>query len=127
MPGAEGNPLARHGHVSYLEIPALDAKRSAAFYESVFGWQVRGADTARPSFDDGSGDLIGAWVTGRAVSREPGLVAYIYVKKIDEIVARISAQGGEIIKPPYPEGDVWVAAFRDPAGNVMGVWQFGPR
>jgi hypothetical protein len=28
---------------------------------------------------------------------------------------------------PYPEGDLWVAAFRDPVGNVVGVWQTGPR
>jgi predicted enzyme related to lactoylglutathione lyase len=26
-----------------------------------------------------------------------------------------------------PEGDVWVATFRDPSGNVLGVWQRGPR
>jgi hypothetical protein len=26
-----------------------------------------------------------------------------------------------------PEGDVWVGTFRDPSGNVLGVWQRGPR
>jgi hypothetical protein len=25
------------------------------------------------------------------------------------------------------KGDLWVAAFRDPASNVLGVWQRGPR
>jgi hypothetical protein len=28
---------------------------------------------------------------------------------------------------PYPEGDLWVATFRDPAGNVLGVWQTASR
>ena len=28
---------------------------------------------------------------------------------------------------PYPEGDLWVALFRDPGGNVIGVWQQGAR
>jgi predicted enzyme related to lactoylglutathione lyase len=41
--------LARHGHLSYLEIPALDIEQSAAFYEAVFGWKVerRGSGSAR--------------------------------------------------------------------------------
>ena len=36
-------------------------------------------------------------------------------------------QGGEIVLPPYQEGDLWVATFRDPAGNLIGVWQSGAR
>jgi predicted enzyme related to lactoylglutathione lyase len=71
--------------------------------------------------------MIGAWVTGRAPSREPGVLPYIYVHGIDGIVERIKANGGEIVKSPYAEGDLWVATFRDPAGNVIGVWQHGPR
>jgi hypothetical protein len=65
--------------------------------------------------------------TGRAIPDEPGVLPYIYVHGIDRIVERIAANGGRIEKPPYPEGDLWVATFRDPAGNVIGVWQQGPR
>jgi predicted enzyme related to lactoylglutathione lyase len=119
--------VARHGHVSYLEIPAVDAERSAAFYEAVFGWAIRRRDNGQPSFDDQSGALSGSWVTGRAVSREPGLLPYIYVDGIDQAIARIATSGGAVVKPPYPEGDLWVATFRDPAGNLMGVWQAAPR
>jgi predicted enzyme related to lactoylglutathione lyase len=25
------------------------------------------------------------------------------------------------------EGDLWVATVRDPAGNLIGLWQEGPR
>jgi predicted enzyme related to lactoylglutathione lyase len=119
--------LARHGHVSYLEIPAIDVEKSAAFYEAVFGWSVRRNNTQRASFDDASGTLSGSLVTGRAPSREPGLLPYIYVDGIDAVIERIAARGGEVVKAPYPEGDLWVATFRDPAGNLMGIWQAGPR
>ena len=119
--------LARHGHVSYLEIPAADAEQSAAFYEAVFGWNIHRRDSGRVSFDDRSGDLIGAWATDRPASREPGLTPYIYVDRIDDIVARVVRHGGEVVKPPYPEGELWVATFRDPAGNLLGIWQAGPR
>jgi predicted enzyme related to lactoylglutathione lyase len=124
---AGGNRLARHGHVSYLEIPALDATRSARFYQAVFGWLIRDFESKRPAFDDLSGDLIGRWHTGRTPTREAGILPYIYVDGIDEVVRRVLEQGGEVVKPPYPEGDLWVATFRDPAGNLLGIWQFGPR
>jgi predicted enzyme related to lactoylglutathione lyase len=102
--------------------------RSAAFYEAVFGWSTRNdGNAAHLSFADTTGELIGAFVTGRAISREPGVLPYVYVAGIDEAAGRIIANGGEIVREPYPEGDLWVATFRDPAGNVMGVWQAGPR
>jgi predicted enzyme related to lactoylglutathione lyase len=115
--------LARHGHVSYLEIPAVDMEQSADFYKSVLGWQIHQGQPGHISFDDRSGDLIGRWVTGRVASREPGLLPYIYVDRIDDVVKRIVNQGGEIVKGPYPEGDLRVATFRDPAGNLMGIWE----
>ena len=36
-------------------------------------------------------------------------------------------KGGEIVKAPYPEGNLLVATVRDPAGNVIGLWQEAPR
>jgi predicted enzyme related to lactoylglutathione lyase len=119
--------LTRHGGLSYLEIPAVEPSRSAAFYEQVVGWNVSGAATDQPKFVDATGHLIGRFVTGRAISREPGLMAYIYVTAIDEAIGRVAPHGGEVVTAPYAEGDVWVARIRDPAGNVIGLWQQAPR
>ena len=121
------NRLASPGHVSYLEIPTVDVERSAAFYEAVFGWSVERREDGRASFDDRSGTLIGRWVAGRAPSCDPGFLPYIYVDRIDEVVDHLVKQGGAVVEPVYPEGDLWVATFRDPAGNVLGIWQAGPR
>ncbi|HEY4234486.1 MAG TPA: VOC family protein [Lacipirellulaceae bacterium] len=117
------NRLARHGHVSYLEIPATDVKQSAAFYEAVFGWRIEPRDQNRSSFDDLSADLIGSFVTGRAISRTAGLMIYIYVDRIEEILERALSRGGEIVKPTCREGNLWVSTFHDPAGNLLGIWQ----
>jgi predicted enzyme related to lactoylglutathione lyase len=119
--------VARHGGLSYLEIPAVDPRRSAAFYEKVLGWSVQERDTDDFRFDDATGHLIGQWVTGRAISREPGLLPYMYVDRIDDAVERVAAHGGAVVKAPYSEGDLWVATVRDPAGNLIGLWQAGPR
>src|SRR5271163_975689 len=82
--------LMRSGGLSYLHLPATDVRRAALFYEQVFGWNVRGHDTARPSFDDGTGHVSGAWMTDQAVSAAPGILPYVYVDRIDDTIERIT-------------------------------------
>jgi uncharacterized protein len=115
--------LARHGGLSYVEIPAVDPRRSAAFYAKVLGWNLHAGDSEHPKFTDQTGHLLGRWVSGRAIGREPGLLAYVYVDHIRRAVKLAVRLGGEIVKPIYPEGNLWVATIRDPAGNVIGLWQ----
>lgn len=110
----------------YLEIPAVDVHQSAAFYENVFGWNIRHRDSDRPSFDDATGYVSGAWVTGRGISREPGLLPYMWVDSIDAVLARVAAKGGEVVESPHPDhpgSTSWIAKFHDPAGNIIGVYE----
>ena len=112
----------------YLEIPAVDVHQSAAFYEKVFGCNIRNRDSARPSFD--LGDVSGAWVTGRLISREPGLLPYIWVDGIDDVLAHAASYGGEVVDAVHhdqPDSTSWIATFRDPAGNLIGLYQEAPR
>jgi predicted enzyme related to lactoylglutathione lyase len=37
--------------------------------------------------------------------------------------AKAAATGGTLVKQPCPEGDIFVATVRDPAGNFIGLWQ----
>jgi uncharacterized protein len=114
----------RRGGISYLRVPAAEPRRSAAFYEAVFGWRVD-ADRDDPSFEDGTGHVIGHFMADLPVAGEAGVLPYVFVERVDETLEKVVAQGGEVVTPPYPEGDLRVATFRDPAGNVLGVWQQG--
>jgi predicted enzyme related to lactoylglutathione lyase len=49
---------------------------------------------------------------------------WIYVTSVTEALERIGRQGGRVGQLPSPEGDTLLATFRDPAGNLIGVWQF---
>jgi uncharacterized protein len=60
------------------------------------------------------------------VAGEAGVLPYVFVERVDETLEKVVAQGGEVVTQPYPEGDLWVSTFRDPAGNVIGLWQRGP-
>jgi uncharacterized protein len=125
--GGEGEPsVFRVGGVSYLRIPADDVRRLATFYEAVFGWSVH-TDRDEPSFADGSGHVIGHFTADQSVAGEAGVRPYIFVEQVKETLDNVVGHGGEVVTAPYPEDDLWVATFRDPAGNVIGVWQTGPR
>ena len=116
-----------HGRLAYVQIPALDVNASAAFYKDIFGWEVRGGSASHLSFTDSSGNVIGAFVTGRQISSDPGVIPYNYVHGLDATLAKMTAAGSKVVREPYLEGDVWVATLTDPAGNVIGIWQFDPR
>jgi predicted enzyme related to lactoylglutathione lyase len=123
--GVEGT-VARPGGVSYLRIPARDIARSAEFYRAVFGWRLRGGADA-PSFSDGTGHVIGHWRTDLPVAGEAGVLPYVYVTSLADTLRAAADHGAELVTAPYPEGTLSIATIRDPAGNVIGVWQDGPR
>lgn len=100
--------------LTYFHIPAADVERSARFYEAVLGWQ-RGEG---PRFGDEAASLIGRFVDGQA------LVPYFTVDDVAAAVARVVDLCGAIVQAPYTEGDTTVARLRDPAGTVIGIWQF---
>ncbi len=116
----------RPNSISYLRIPATAVERAAAFYGAVFGWEIRPHAT-QPAFTDGSGHVIGHFVSDQSIAGDGGVRPYIYVESIDAVLARIREHGGEIAREPYAEGDLWVATFHDSEGNELGVWQHGPR
>jgi predicted enzyme related to lactoylglutathione lyase len=124
-PGVEAT-VARPGGISYLGLPARDAAESAEFYRAVFGWEVRGTPD-RLSFSDGTGHVIGHWRTDLPAAGEAGIRPYIYVTRLDEVLARAVEQGAEVVSAPYPEGSLTIATVRDPAGNVIGIWQEAAR
>src|SRR5262245_59252828 len=92
------NPVMRAGGVSYLRIPAPDPGALARFYGDAFGWELGGGPDS-PSFTDGTGHVIGHFVSDQAVSGEAGVRPYIFVRSIDQTLARILDHGGEVVTP----------------------------
>jgi uncharacterized protein len=114
------------GEVRYMQIPADDPERSAAFYSAVFGWDIRHREDGAIAFDDSSGHVSGMWVTGHPAAKEPGLIVWIRVDDVADALDAIEARGGERVMPLTPQKAVEaIATFRDPAGNVLGVFHEG--
>jgi uncharacterized protein len=91
-------PTYRTGKICYIEIPAKDTKESAEFYQRAFGWQTRERGDGSTAFDD-------------------------TVASAAKAVQAIRSAGGEIVHPVDPQAREVVATFRDPAGNLIGIYQ----
>jgi predicted enzyme related to lactoylglutathione lyase len=117
-----------NGKICYIEIPTNDVDKSAAFYTEAFGWQVRTRGDGERAFDDATGAVSGTWVKNRPIMRDPGMVTYVMVDSISETSRKIAERGGEIVTGETPiGGGASFALFRDPAGNVLGLYQEPPR
>jgi len=113
---------ATNGKICYIEVPAHDIQRSADFYRHVFGWKIRTRGDGHLAFDDGVGQVSGTWVLGRPPA-EPGLLTYIMVDSVAATLDAIVANGGEIVRRLGADAAETTARFRDPGGNVMGLYQ----
>ena len=116
-------PTLANGKICYIEIPAIDVRRSADFYEKVFGWRIRQRGDGHTAFDDATGEVSGTWVIGRPPLSTPGLLVYIMVDSVAATIDAIIAHGGELVQPIGADAPEVTARFRDLAGNVLGLYQ----
>lgn len=85
---------AQHGKICYLVMPSRNPQRSARFYQTVFGWNVRTRGDGAVAFDDSTGPVPGPGrksprrvparrlVASRSASRhpEPGASGRVMIK-----------------------------------------------
>lgn len=107
-----------HGQVGYLQLPAVDVARSAAFYESVFGWST---DLTYGSFT--APGMIGQWTTDRPPAIAGGPVVWICADHLFPTLERAVAAGGRVHgRPQLDNGERWLAEIDDPAGTRIGIF-----
>ena len=116
-------PTMKNGKICYIEIPALDVRRSSEFYRSVFGWQVRRRGDGSTAFDDGVGEVSGTWVLGRPPAAAPGFMIYVMVENVAATIEAAVAHGGKLVQPIGADAPEITARVQDPAGNVIGLYQ----
>lgn len=116
-------PTLADGKICYIEMPATDIARSSDFYRRVFGWNIRTRGDGSTAFDDATGEVSGAWVLGRPPGAMPGLLVYVMVDSVAATVDAIVAAGCEIVQGIGADAPEITARFRDPGGNVIGLYQ----
>lgn len=116
-------PTLANGKICYIEIRANDIRRSAEFYERVFGWKIRQRSDGAVAFDDACGEVSGTWRIGRPPAAVPGFMIYVMVDSVAATIDAAVANGGQLVQPIGADAPEITARVRDPAGNVIGVFE----
>ena len=116
-------PTSKHGKICYIELPASDPARSAQFYHEIFGWNIRTRGDGTASFDDAIGEVSGSFDPGKTPAAHPGFIVSIMVGDIRKTIAQIEAFGCKIVEPLGFYPSELIAHFRDPGGNLLGLYQ----
>jgi predicted enzyme related to lactoylglutathione lyase len=77
----------------------------------------------RTAFDDATGEVSGAFVAGRKAWSDPGILFYIMVEDAEAAVRAVANHGGVIVQEIGVDAPEITARFRDPGGNVIGIYQ----
>jgi uncharacterized protein len=122
--------------VVHFEIPAEDLDRAKSFYGSVFGWKletmpVPGGEytvvMTTPVDEQTQLPTEPGAINGGMMQRDertPSPVLTIDVEGIDDALKEIEAGGGTTVTPRTEiPGMGAFAYFKDPEGNVLGLWE----
>jgi predicted enzyme related to lactoylglutathione lyase len=118
----------------HFEIPFDDGDRARGFYRDAFGWNVQHIPdmdytmvTSGPTTEQGMPSepgFINGGMLGRHLASSAGPVITVDVDSIDAALERIEKLGGATVLGKQPVGTMGFAAyFKDPEGNVMGLWE----
>ena len=121
--------------VQHFEIPADNIDRAQEFYKNIFEWKSVDwpmNDETYHVFDSGIAKneknmtIEPGAIDGAVVKRgeEKGVVIFISVKSIDDIVKKAEAQGGRMIGSKLiVKGMGDYARIIDSEGNIIGLWE----
>jgi uncharacterized protein len=127
--GEAPRPSAGTGEpVDWFEVLGSDPGRTQRFYTELFGWTVSGGESGAPP-------SYGMAATGARHGIQGGLgsstearwaTIYASVADVEQTLAKAESLGGSRIYGPMAVDDhMQTGAFRDPAGNVFGVYHHG--
>ena len=107
-----------NNHIDYVEFAAEDLAVAKAFYASAFGWTFQDWGPDYVSFE-GAG--LDGGIRGGETPVNGSALIILYTEDLEESEKNVVAAGGEIVdRHDFPGGKRF--HFRDPSGNVLGVW-----
>ena len=114
----------RHAHhtIDYVEIYVDDVAAAKEFYAAAFGWQFADYGDAYAGIQapDGDGE-VGGLTVGRPTGSSPFVL--MFSQDLEASLRAVTEAGGEIVEGPYDYPGGRRFHFRDPSGNVLGVFQ----
>lgn len=114
--------MPMHEKINYVEYPSRNLEATKAFFQTAFGWSFLDYGPEYAAFSDQGLDG-GFFQSEMAASTDNGSALIVfYSAQLEETQAKITAAGGQIVKPifAFPGGRRF--HFTEPGGNEFGVW-----
>ncbi|MFF1819439.1 VOC family protein [Kribbella sp. NPDC058245] len=116
-------------HVVHFEIIGTDPASLQTYYAELFGWQyTAGSAVPAAAYEGGGYGFIGSEVAGLnggvggGPLLQPKVLFYIGVDDVTAALERAEKLGGTpVFGPEGDPGQLVVARFTDPEGNLIGL------
>jgi len=120
---------------TYFDLTVSDVGQAKAFFEATLGWRfekfdmpyeyyrIQAGGEGEPGIDGGIGGVKDAPLAeGRPMTQ-----VTVPVANLNEVVARVVANGGSIVEPRMPiPGIGWYATCAEPGGLKFGLVEADP-
>lgn len=115
--------------VVHFEIPCNDPEKTMTFFKDAFNWTFQQFGNEE-YWSVTTGDSNSPGINGGLMKkRDPNqpIANSIEVTDLDDQLRKIESSGGNIVVPKMAiPGVGWMAYFKDPDGNIHGVFQNDP-
>ena len=113
----------------HFEIPVENPERAIAFYQNVLGWKIEKWEGPMEYWNVTTGEGqpgINGGIMRKRHPQQP-CVNTMEVANVDETVATVEKNGGQVAVPKMPiPGVGWLAYCKDLDGHIFGVMQIDP-
>ena len=117
--------------IIHFEMNVKNPEKAIKFYQNTFGWKIEKwegpveywlimtGDEKEPGIDGG---------LGREEEGFPNIVNTIGIDNIDDVIKKVIANGGKIVREKHAVPGVgWLAYIKDPEGILSGIMQEDPK
>lgn len=110
-------------HIVHVEIPVEDLEAAGKFYSDLFGWDIQHFKEMNYSTFS-TGNSTGGGLYPVSETNPAGTVlVHVGTDNIEGTLAKAEGLGGEIaVRKTEVPGFGWFAFFKDPTGNMIGLW-----
>ena len=110
-------------NVVHVEIPAANVNSAARFYQDLLGWKVQPVPEMNYTMWEAADGSGGGFPEVSADSPAGQVLVYIDSDDIEVDLKNVEKLGGKVL---YPKTEIpgmgWFATFKDPTGNVLGLF-----
>ena len=112
--------------ISHFELPSNDPAKFKEFYSKVFGWKYQQWGTEE-YFLTQTGSKEEPGIEGAIMKKkhpEQPVVVSMTVENLDKCTEDVNSNGGQVVVPKMSvPGMGYLAYFKDPDGNIVGMMQ----